>query len=112
MNIADNKEFRAVMADQLKDIDPETINRVIDTYPEALAIWLRYGGDNADSKDHYFGQNKEIVCRLHHVPERVHSGEASADGVLEAAHISLHIKASANTLRHLSEKFGLEVKNG
>ena len=113
MNIADNSEFRTVLADLLKSegVEAHTIQKVLDAYPEAVAIWMRYGGDNANATDHYFGQNKEVVARLHKVPERVHHGEVSADGVVEKEHYALHIKASSNLLRHLSDKFGMEVKN-
>lgn len=108
--IADNSEFRSTLYDLVKeDYGKEAVEMVTNAYPEAVAVWLRFGGDS-DSNGNYFGRNKEFVFRLNKVPAQ--PGHGVAEGTAEEEHYALHIKASSKLLEALSEKFGLEVKNG
>jgi len=108
--IADNSEFRATLYDLVReDYGKEAVKMVTDAYPEAVAIWLKHGGDSNED-GHFFGRNNEFVFRLNKVPAQ--PGHGVAEGIEEAEHYALHIKASSKMLEVLSKKFGLEVKNG
>lgn len=107
--IADNKEFRSTLYDLVRDnYGREAVEFVTEAYPEAVAIWLKHGGDSDGNGNHY-GRNEEFVFRLNKVPAQ--PGHGIAEGTTEPEHYALHIKASSKMLAALSEKFGIEVKN-
>jgi hypothetical protein len=106
---ADNKEFRAALYDIVrKTVSPGQVDAVLDNYAEALAIWLKFSPQ--PNGGYLYGRNNEFVFRVHEVGE--HPGHGGAEGTIEPAHFALYVKASAPTLRALTEKLGKEVKNG
>jgi len=106
---ADNKEFRSVLYDKVREtITPEQVDLVLDNYAEALAIWIKFAPQPQGG--YLFGRNNEFTFRVHYVAE--HEGHGIAEGRTDPAHFALYVKASAKTLRALSEKLGKEVKNG
>lgn len=116
---ADNKEFRSVLYDKVREtITPEQVDLVfdnyaqvdlvLDNYAEALAIWIKFAPQQQGG--YLFGRNNEFTFRVHDVAE--HEGHGIAEGLTDPAHFALYVKASAKTLRAISEKLGKEVKNG
>ena len=106
---ADNKEFRAVLYDQINGkIDLEDINLILDKYADAISVWLKYSEQLTDG--YLFGRNDEFTFRIRNEPETI--GHGVAEGHIEPSHYSLYIKASTKTLKVLSDKLGKEVKNG
>ena len=93
--LADNKEFRAVLYDEINGkVDLEDINLILDKYADALSIWLKFTEQPVDG--FIIARNEEFEFTLKN----------------EESHYLLNMKATSATLNVLSDKLGKIVKNG
>ncbi len=91
--LADNKEFRAIIYDQINGkVDLEDINLIFDKYSDALSVWLKFTEQPVDG---LFARNDQFIFTLKN----------------EESHYLLNIKATSANLEVLSQKLEKEVRN-